>query len=386
MELSLTGDGFFEISVSDTGIGIDEDKIEKIFERFYQIENEYTRLHSGTGIGLHLSRSLVELHHGTLYAENRADKKGSRFVIHLPLGNSHIRPGELEDSADTNGLALPHKESRTPTDTFELDGNNGKAARAKTKYRILVVDDEEDILHYLGKELSKDYNLQKTRNGKEALAYILKEKPDLVISDVMMPEMDGITLIRKIRQNINNRHLPTILLTAKSGTEDQLEGLEKGAYAYLVKPFNTDVLKQTIANLLTKHERLMNKYSGKELQEDKMQRVELKSSDEILMEKMMAFIHKNLSNPKLNNEMIAAHAGMSRVRLFRKLKELTNQSPGEFIRNIRLRQAALLLDSKKLSIAEVAYATGFPTPAQFSATFHSFYGVSPSEYVSNKNE
>jgi len=208
----------------------------------------------------------------------------------------------------------------------------------------------------------------------------LKEKPDLVISDVMMPEMDGNMLCQKIKQNTNINHIPVVLLTARSKPEDRMEGLEIGADAYLVKPFNIDLLRLTISNLINNRERLRGKFNTEKQVEDKMDKIHLKSNDEILMEKIMRTINEHLADPTLNVEVLAANAGMSRVHMHRKLKELTNQSARDFIRGIRLKQAASLLKEKNLTISEVAYATGFSNLSHFSNTFKEFYGVSPTEY------
>lgn len=375
---------YFEITVTDTGIGVDKDKIEKIFERFYQINNDQTNSNFGTGIGLHLSRLLVELHHGIIYAENRTDEQGSRFVTRLPLGNAHFNQEELQIFEEDDTTVSSHLVRRTePQFEEDFEDQNNKKAKAKTKYRILVVEDESEIRHYIGDELSSEYRIKECKNGKEALEYILKEKPDLIISDVMMPEMDGITLTRKVKQNININHIPIILLTAKTKTEDRIEGLEIGADAYLVKPFNTEVLKQTIGNLIANRERLMSKFTGNQQQNDKIEKIEMKSSDEILIEKIMKVINANLANPDLNVEMLASSVGMSRVHMHRKLKELTNQSARDFIRGIRLKQAATLLASKKHSVSEIAYATGFSNLSHFSNSFREFYGICPSEYVNS---
>ena len=381
---------YFEIVISDTGIGIDKDEIEKIFERFYQINNDTTNSNFGTGIGLHLSRSLVELHHGIIYAEKREDMSGSRFIIRIPLGNSHYRVDELENPQEKmNFVDSPIKKERNnitkDLDEIEVLDEQKNATKAKTKYRILIVEDEEEISQYMKEELSSDYRISCAPNGKIALDIILKNKPDLVISDIMMPEMDGITLSRKVKQNININHIPIILLTAKSKTEDKLEGLEIGADAYIVKPFNTEILKQTIDNLLTNRERLKNKFTGRQQPEDKIDKIELKSSDEKLIEKIMKVINENISNPQLNVEMLAENVGMSRVHMHRKLKELTNQSARDFIRGIRLKQAATLLSESKLTVSEAAYATGFVNLSHFSNSFKEFFGVSPTEYVNNGN-
>lgn len=373
---------YFEIDITDNGIGIDKNKIEQIFERFYQIDNDMTQSNFGTGIGLHLSRSLVELHHGIIKAENREDGQGTRFVIRLPLGSNHLKAEELENPEETGSeptISQLPKDSIYETEE-ENKTNEYRKPKAKTRYRVLIVEDDEEIRRYIRSELDSDFRIYECTNGREGLETILKEKPDLVISDVMMPEMDGITLCRKIKQNININHIPIILLTAKSKAEDQIEGLEIGADAYIVKPFNTELLRTTISNLIANRERLRGKLVGEQQVEEKITKIEMKSNDEILMSKVMKTINDHLADPTLNVEMLAANVGMSRVHMHRKLKELTNQSARDFIRSIRLKQAANLLREKNLSVSEVAYATGFSNLSHFSNTFRDLYGISPSEY------
>ena len=379
---------YFEITVTDSGIGLDREKIERIFERFYQIDNDVTKSNFGTGIGLHLSRSLVELHHGIIFAENREDAPGSRFVIRIPLGSAHLRTDELED---VEALITPHAVLVKPekTDLEEVfeeeegeeDEEGKKTGKAKNRMRILIVEDEEEILSYLKEELEGDYRIMTRKNGREAYDTILADTPDLVISDIMMPEMDGLSLCRKIKQNTNVNHVPVILLTAKSKPEDTMEGMATGADAYMVKPFNTELLKSTIANLLANRKLLKSKFSGAQQQEDKVQKLSMKSADEILMSKIMKVINENLSNPDLNVEMLAANVGLSRVHVHRKLKELTNLSARDFIKNIRLQQAAALLKEKKLTVSEVAYATGYTNLSHFSSSFKEVHGMSPKEYM-----
>ena len=219
------------------------------------------------------------------------------------------------------------------------------------------------------------------KNGRDAYDTILADTPDFVISYIMMPEMDGLSLCRKIKQNTNVNHVPVILLTAKSKPEDTMEGMATGADAYMVKPFNTELLKSTIANLLANRKLLKSKFSGAQQQEDKVQKLSMKSADEILMSKIMKVINENLSNPDLNVEMLAANVGLSRVHVHRKLKELTNLSARDFIKNIRLQQAAALLKEKKLTVSEVAYATGYTNLSHFSSSFKEVHGMAPKEYM-----
>lgn len=370
---------YFEITVKDTGIGIEEDKIEQIFERFYQINNNDPSPNFGTGVGLHLARSLVELQHGILFARNRTDRSGSEFVIRMPLGHEHLSDAEkgisiVQQSKATKNEAIIEAIRKAETETESK-------IKSKTKYRILVVDDEEEIRHYLKAELSDIYRISEAPNGKEALDHVLREKPDLIISDVMMPEMDGTTLIKKIKSNINVNHIPIILLTAKATQEDKAEAFETGADAYVSKPFNIDLLKKRIAGMLENRERLKQKASDLEENKALIEQIVLRPSDQILYEKIMKIINENISNSDLNVEFLAREVGMSRVHMHRKLKELTNQSARDFIRSIRLNQAGELLSNQKLSVSEVAYALGYNNLSHFSSSFRDFFGMSPKEYA-----
>lgn len=355
----------FEIIVSDNGIGINENEIERIFERFYQSVNTLPKYQEGTGVGLNLVRTLMKLHHGSIRAENNPDGKGCRFIIRLPLGCEHLKPEEME--VEVPQPAEPEKE--------EIKN------RSKSKRNILIVDDDRDIREYLGRELSEEYHTIECENGKEALKRILKKVPDLVITDVVMPEMDGIALCKKIKQNININHIPVVLLTAKSKDEDNLEGLGTGADAYIVKPFNIEILKKTVQSIIRNREMLKNNFSGNQLQKSRINKIVMKSPDDKLMERIMKVINKNISNTELSVEMIAVEVGISRVHLHRKLKELTNQSTRDLIRNIRLQQAAALLSDKKHTVSEVATATGFTNLTHFSTAFKDVYGVSPAVYM-----
>ncbi len=369
---------YFEIIVSDTGIGIEEDKIEKIFERFYQV-NQHEHSGFGTGIGLHLARSLVMLQHGKIFARNRTDRRGSEFIIRMPLGNNHVNLNESEPVDDLS-IAKPKQEILI-TEVTSIEEQEKSKIKSKTHYKILVVDDEEDIRNYLRDELKEWFKVSVAANGKEALKYILQEKPNLVISDVVMPEMDGIMLTKKIKSNININHIPVILLTAKASDEEKAEGLETGADAYVSKPFKIDLLKVRITNLLENRERLEHKASDNAENIAMIKPVVLKSSDQILYEKIIRIINENISDPDLNVEFLANGVGMSRVHMHRKLKELTNQSARDFIRSIRLKQAADLLTGQKLTVSEVVYALGFTNLSHFSNSFREFYGISPREYA-----
>ena len=351
------------ISIKDSGIGIPKDKLETIFQRFYQTPADPSDRNVGTGIGLDLTRSLVELHYGTISARNNEGEKGSKFehgsefIIRIPLGKDHLKPEEIIEEEEmkkeqNNELAEAEQEEQLaesndqPAET--LNNSDTTPASAKgAKAEIVIVEDEEDIQEYLKPQLSSDFKIRTYPNGKVALNEILKNKPDLVISDIMMPEMDGTTLCAKLKSNINTNDVPIILLTAKSREEDQLEGLQTGADAYILKPFNMDILHRNIINLLTVRRTLRNKFTGNESQNHQVEQIEMQTPDNSLMQRVMEVINENINDSDLSVDMIAQKVGISRVHLHRKMKELTNQTPHSFIRNIRLQQAAKLLKDGK---------------------------------------
>ena len=393
------------ISVKDSGIGIPKDKLKTIFQRFYQTPADPNDRNIGTGIGLDLTRSLVELHYGTISARNNEGEKGSKFehgsefIIRIPLGKDHLKPEELIDEeeikekqnqelAEVEQLEQEVKETEnaekaeSAAGTTDMQGNL-PASASGNKAEIVIVEDEEDIQDYLKAQLSSDFKIRTYPNGKVALNEILKNKPDLIISDIMMPKMDGTTLCAKLKSNINTNDVPIILLTAKSREEDQLEGLQTGADAYILKPFNMDILRRTIINLLTMRRTLKNKFTGKERQEEKVEQKKIQTPDDALMQRVMEVINENIGDSDLSVDMIAQKVGISRVHLHRKMKELTNQTPHSFIRNIRLQQAAKLLKDGKQSITDVMYACGFSNSASFSTMFKNLYGCSPREYMQN---
>lgn len=405
--LSLTHtDHHAYISIKDSGIGIPKDKLETIFQRFYQSPNDPNDRNIGTGIGLDLTRSLVELHYGSISARNNEGEKGSKFehgsefIIRIPLGKDHLKPEELIDEeevkekqnlelAEVKQLEQEMKEAENTENATSISDMPGKtpaptvASARGNKAEIVIVEDEEDIQDYLKAQLASDFKIRTYPNGKVALNEILKNKPDLIISDVMMPEMDGTTLCTKLKANINTNDVPIILLTAKSREEDQLEGLQTGADAYILKPFNMDILRRTIINLLTMRRTLKNKFTGNERQEEKVEQREIQTPDDALMQRVMNVINENIGDSDLSVDMIAQKVGISRVHLHRKMKELTNQTPHSFIRNIRLQQAAKLLKDGKQSITDVMYACGFSNSASFSTMFKNLYGCSPREYMMN---
>lgn len=360
------------IQVTDNGVGLDEDSLKHIFDRFYQGHNAQRLNIKGTGIGLNLCKMIVDMHHGTIEAHNRTNgHRGSVFTVTVPLGNAHLTPEEIEQPAEQPATAP--------------NGTAVKPASSSSRYRILLVDDDAEIGNYISTELGRYYKFHCCPNGREGLKELLSatgdNRYDLVVSDVMMPEMDGFTMLRMIKTNINISDIPVIMLTSMADVGNRLEGLERGADAFLAKPFNMEELHLNIDNLLQGRQRLKGKYSGAQLQADKVETPEVKGNDELLMERIMKAINKNLSDSDFNVDMLTQEVGISRAQLHRKMKEMTGISTSEFLRNIRLEQAARLLREQKINVTQVAYTVGFSNLAHFSTIFRKHFGVAPSEYA-----
>ena len=360
------------LQVQDNGDGLDSDNLRHIFERFYQGRNARNLHADGTGIGLNLCKMIVDMHHGTIEAKNRTDgQRGAMFVVTLPLGNSHLSSEEIEMDPAPSGL---QRSTAVP-----------KSQGGGQRHRVLVVDDDEEIARYISTELGHYYKFATCTNGKDGLKELLTHDYDLVVSDVMMPEMDGFTMLRLIKTNMNISHIPVIMLTSKSDVGNRLEGLERGADAFIAKPFNMEELHLTIDNLIHTRQRLKGKFTGAQQQADKVEQPEVKGNDELLMERIMKAVNKNISNSDFNVDMLTQEVGISRAQLHRKMKEMTGISTSEFIRNIRLEQAARLLKEQKINVTQVAYTVGFSNLAHFSTIFRKHFGVAPSEYAETES-
>lgn len=366
------------IKITDTGSGIPDEDKGRIFERFYQVKGNSS---SGSGVGLHLTQQLTVLHGGTIKVSDNPEGKGTCFTLTIPL---HHSEKALNSSYEAESEEIPfrdeHKETLQSMKIPDVSVEDAKKP-ASPKYKILIVEDDEEIKRYLSSELSPYYKVETSSNGKEALDNIFKTPPDLILSDIMMPEMDGLELTRTVKQNINLNHIPVVLLTALTRDEDSISAISAGADSYFTKPFNIEVVKERIGALLQRYRELKNRYSGNQEYDEHIDDINIESADERLIRRVVDIINKRLSDPELSVENLASEVGLSRVHLHRKLKELTNQSPSDFIRNTRLRQAAHLLKEKKLNIAEVAYATGFNSTSTFTVSFKKFYGVTPSTFA-----
>lgn len=353
------------MTVEDNGAGFGDEHLEHLFDRFYQGKGGARTSTPGTGIGLNLCRSIVQMHGGTIRAMARNDgQSGAKFVVELPLGNAHLKPEQME----------AYENSRQETATAPRQ-------RPNQNVKVALVDDDLDLARYISNELSNWYHIDIFANGREALQALLRGRYDLVVSDIVMPEMDGVTLLKNIKGNTEISDVPVILLTSKSEIGDRLEGIREGADAYLSKPFNIDELRFLIANQIDNVRRLRGKFSGAQSQEGVVEQIEVKGNDDALMDRIMACVNANLANPDFNVESLMAEIGISRTQLHRKMKEITGISAGDFIRNLRLQQAARLIKEKKQNVTQIAYAVGFNSQSHFSSAFKKHFGMSPSEYA-----
>lgn len=423
--VNKTENNMVQIAVNDNGIGIPEKDRKHIFERFYQVRDNDSNTNTaatdvrmiatgGTGVGLHLAKAIVEMHGGTISVADSKEGEGCRMVVEIPIDETSTRArlvsGEPEkvtepiaaetvqqtatvataDVDETLGSAdstdNPAEDVETNQDSAASTQKTGtRRKQISTNYRILIVDDDPEIANYISQELSDRYHCSICNNGRDALESVLKNPPHLVISDVLMPEMSGIELTKRIKANVNINHIPVILVTALSDTQSNVEGLNVGAAAYLTKPFNVTLLKTTVDNIIKSRQRLKNVYEGKQTVEQKIPKTELQTPDERLMKRVMKIIEQHIFDHDLSVELLASEVGISRVHLNRKLKELTNQTTTDFIKNIRLKRAAELLCQKKQSIAEVADMVGFQNANNFSTAFRKLFGVSPRDYM-NQNQ
>lgn len=350
--------GGISISVADDGVGVPDADKERIFERFYQTR-EGTR--QGTGIGLSLVSEFIQMHGGKIHVEDNPTG-GAIFIVELPAGND---AGGGEDVA----------EPAEPAEPAEA-GETAEAADADARPAVLIVDDNRDMIDFLVSELSPAYRVQTAYNGKEALECLAKEKPAVVVSDIMMPVMDGIELCRAIKSDPNLLDLPVMMLSAKGDAQSVVEGLTIGADDYVTKPFNNDVLLAKIARLVE----LRSKGLRRTLIEPEPSRIEITSLDQQLIEQAVKYVEKHIDNPELTVEMMANDLGMSRVHLYKRLQTLTGKSPQEFIRVIRLKRAAQYLRESQRGVYEIGYMVGFNTPKVFTRHFKEEFGMTPTDY------
>ncbi len=346
------------IEVEDTGRGIPSNSLTTIFERFHQIDTS-EKEHVGSGIGLHLVKQYVTLHQGEVIVHSQL-KKGSRFVVYIP---TDLQPKEIK----SNPVLKEEAEEAPASDS---------------RKKILLVEDNADFRAYLKNELNSFYTVYEAVNGEEGEREALDKEPDIVITDLAMPKMNGIELCRRIKNTIKISHIPIILLTANTNIEYEKQGYKEGADAYITKPFHWDILLSRIQNLIERTRQRQQEF--KEGVEVSPASVTISSIDEQLLEKAFEWVEKNIDNAEYSIEDFSRDMGMSRVNLYRKLHSITGLSPTEFVSNVRLKRAAQLLDQGNMTVVEVSYSVGFSTPSYFTKSFKKMFGVLPTQYKMRK--
>jgi signal transduction histidine kinase/ligand-binding sensor domain-containing protein/DNA-binding response OmpR family regulator len=371
---------YVEISIKNSGSKIKEDEIERIFERFYQSSNNIHDI--GSGIGLHLAKNIIDLHYGNIKAFNVED--GVIFTLNIPNGNNHLDKMQLTDTIKLVNLYSDYRKDGNIIDTSYLEQMNERNEgvineNSKEKYSLIIIDDDVEFGVYLKRSLLTIYNVKFYTNAKDAWNEISITIPDAILTDLIMPDINGMTLCERIKKNPNTNHIPVIILT--SDTEEDSERLcfECGADHYLTKPLSIELLKSTIVQVINTRAMLKNKYNTN--MNAGLDEVKITSPDSRLVAKVIEIIRKNIENPEFNVDGLSVEIGLSRVHLNRKLKANMNISPGSLIKSIRLKQAAYLLVNNKVNISDVAYKVGFSSHAYFSSSFKDYFGMAPGEFA-----
>ena len=384
--VSLKDEGAnLRLDVRDTGKGISQDEADKIFERFFQAKGAA----SGTGIGLALVKSFVELHHGEARVESELGK-GSDFIVVIPRkqeGDSQVIHNDV-DIVDNSANASASEGKNVVDESVLQYIDDGNRSRGKVQLlvsentnrpTVLVIDDNTDIRQYERTLLQDEYIVLEAADGKEGLAVALKEVPDLVICDVMMPVMDGLEFTKQLKTNTATSHIPVIMLTAKNLEEHRAEGYEHGADSYITKPFHSKVLLARIENLLRQRQLLKHLYQGTKETEKEISESHLEDRDKQFLKQLQAIIQKNLSDSEFGVEDMGQQIGLSRVQLYRKVKAMTGSSVVDLLRKARLAKARRLLETRSMSVSEVAYEVGFSAPSYFTKCFKEEYGMLPGD-------
>jgi len=358
-----------KITVADTGTGIHAEQLPHIFERFFQANQDEEIAYAGTGIGLALCKELVELHSGKIEVESELGK-GSRFLVWLPLGKAHLQEAEI--IAPTTFVvkqAIPSFEEVEPLQQAVEAANEQQSL-------ILVIDDNVDMLDYIQLQLQKKYRVLQATNGQKGLEIAFQELPDLIVSDVMMPGLNGFELCTKLKNDIRTDHIPIILLTARVGKDYKIQGLKIQADEYLQKPFNSRELEVRIENLIAGRKRLRKRFAEQIV----FQAAEIAETpqEEVFLQRLGEGIEKNLDDPQFDVNALCSIMNMSKSQLNRKMKAILNKTPNQYIRSYRLEKARQLLKQGQFTISEIAYDVGFSSPAYFTKCFHDEFGYPPS--------
>ncbi|MDP4209011.1 MAG: two-component regulator propeller domain-containing protein [Bacteroidota bacterium] len=380
----LVENKWITVVVEDNGQGIPYENIDRIFDRFYQVENSGME-DFGFGIGLSLSKGIVEMHHGRIDVESslaEQNKPGrTAFFVRIPLGKEHFAEDEISKDFKTSEQVESYIEMDMPVEYTSVPPTSNSHSSPDSR-TLLIVDDNFEIRAFLAERLKKSYTVLEAENGEHAWEIAIESVPDLIISDVVMPKLDGIALTNRLKGDVRTSHIPVILLTARNAMAHQLEGLETGADEYLTKPFNISVLALKVRNILKSYEILRAKYSRIVTLEPS--NTEISGPEEKFLQRLMSIIEKHMADTEFNVSKLVDEIGMSRPVLFRKLKALTDMSMIDLIKTTRLKKAAALLKQKTMTISEVSYAVGFTDSKYFSKAFRQQYGKSPSEYISEE--
>ena len=362
-----------EIKVIDTGIGIPKDKQKWIFDRFFQNDIPGSMLNQGSGIGLAITKEFVSMHQGEIFVESEPEH-GSCFIIHLPMpvGEAHVAKNILNDDDDEVIVA-------------DETGDIKPVSKTNKKQTVLLVEDNDDFRFYLKDNLKELYHIIEASNGKEGWQKALALHPDILVSDISMPEMNGKDLCRKIKNDSRTSHIPIILLTALIGEEEELKSLEIGANDYMTKPFNFEILISKIKNLLRLQATFKKTYT-RQLDFQVNEPVAIPSLDEKFVKEIINYINQNMLNPSLSVNELSKHMGMNRNTLYKKVLMITGKSPVEYIRLLRLKKAANLLEHSQMNVTEVSYEVGFNTPQYFAKSFKEEYNMLPSEFAMQKRK
>jgi signal transduction histidine kinase/CheY-like chemotaxis protein len=365
------GEQQLEIRVIDTGIGIPEDKQDRIFDPFFQNDIPGSMLNQGSGIGLSITREFVKLHRGEIFVESEFNQ-GSCFTVLLPVR-------EL-DAAIFKDLPVLFDHSQE----FLPESNTAKAISLKEnkdlkKPTVLLVEDNEDFRFYIKDNLKASFNIIEAENGKKGWQKALAQHPNLIVSDISMPEMNGIDLCLKIKNDKRTSHIPVILLTALTGEDQQLKGLETGATDYMTKPFNFEILQSKIKNILSQQEYMRKTYT-KQVEANPTE-MHVESPDELFIKKVLLLIDNNISNPNFSVEELSSEVFVSRYTLYKKILSMTGKTPNELVRSMRLKRAAQLLETGHLTISQICNKVGFKSQKYFVKTFKSEYNTIPSKYL-----
>lgn len=361
------------LAVYDTGIGIDEENLDRIFDRFFQATDSQKKNYSGFGIGLSLIKEFIDLHKWKIEVKSKKGE-GSEFTVKIPLYEYLDESQKLkEESADEEVKSL--SEILVEQETSEHIISEKKS----DKSTIMIVEDSEDVRFFLSTILKNQYNLILAENGVDALEKSVEDLPDLIISDIMMPEMDGLEFCKRIKSDWKTSHIPVILLTARTTVDNKVEGLEYGADDYVTKPFNSKELTARIKNLLEQRKKLKEIFSSSA--EIKPEQFKFSPEENEFVQNAIKVVEENIANPDFDTEKFAERMFLSRSQLHRKLIQLTNESPGEFIRTLRLKHAAKLLLQKNFNITQIALEVGFNSPSHFTKAFKQFFNCTPKEYI-----